>query len=287
MWKTFDGAVKSKVKVPKLDFSGLKHNKEFKDWYKYSIKLEKSIRALRVKIKWLETDIEDWNSKNSNLRKQNSNLYALNWKLVKNIKMLKKKVVEVKEKYNRKVKRAQQMGINNLEMTLPRYETELTDDYRQETIDKDFDDFNSNDSYDPEKRSSSINNYKEFMQTNYSVGDQNSNTYEGKCHQKDSSKYILEQNDYWDTNESPVGIKKYWSLNNPSTKTTNSTGLKSPIEESNKPDFNATIKYPDRSYKRAGLMTKIASSEERIPLGNKKKVSKKIIEERLTRQNST
>lgn len=287
MWKTFDGTTKSKVQVPKLDFSGLKHNKEFKDWYKYSIKLEKSIRALRNKIKWLETDIDDWNNKNSNLRKQNSNLYSLNCKLVKNVKILKKKIIEVKEKYNRKVKRAQQMGINNLEMTMPRFETDLTYDYRQETAEKDFDDFNSNDSYDPEKRTSSINNYKEFIQMNGTMTDQNSNPDEKKFHHKEISNYILEQNDYWNTQESPVGVKKYWSVNNSSCKPTNSSGLKSPIEDQNKIDFNSTIKYPERSYKRTGLMTKITASEERIPIGNKKKVSKKIVEERLSRQNST
>jgi hypothetical protein len=43
--------------VPKLDFSGLKHNKEFKDWYKYSIMLEKSVKSLRSRIKVLEEDL--------------------------------------------------------------------------------------------------------------------------------------------------------------------------------------------------------------------------------------
>jgi hypothetical protein len=113
------------------------------------------------------------------------------------VKVLKKKIVEVKEKYNRKVKRAQQMGINNLEMTLPRFETDLTYDYRQDTGDKDFDDFNSNDSYDPDKRTSSMNNYKEFMQqTHGSLADKNLNFEEKKHHHKEISNYILEQNDY-------------------------------------------------------------------------------------------
>lgn len=66
--------------VPKLDFSGLKHNKEFKDWYKYSTKLETSVKSLRARIKVLEDDIEECNSKNHKLRGQNSNLYMLNKK---------------------------------------------------------------------------------------------------------------------------------------------------------------------------------------------------------------
>ena len=147
--KTLD--MSKKVAVPKLDFSGLRHNKEFKDWYKYSIKLEKSIKALRIRIKTLETDMEEWNNKNSHLRKQNTNLYSLNAKLLNNIKALKKKNIDIKEKYNRRVKRARQIGVSALEMTMPRFDTDYTDMDRQDTLDKDFGDFDSNDSYDPDK----------------------------------------------------------------------------------------------------------------------------------------
>lgn len=185
---------RNKVAVPKLDFSGLKHNKEFKDWYKYSIKLEKSIKALREKIKCLETDSEECNNKNTTLRKQNANLYSLNCKLVKNVKMLSRKIVEVKEKYNRRVKRARQFGVNALEMTMPKFETEFSEDYRQDTMDKEFDDFNSNDSYDMEKRGNSINTYKEFMQMNYSTDP--AEIQNEKSKQAKENDYILEQSDY-------------------------------------------------------------------------------------------
>lgn len=99
MSKTFDLGQK-KANVPKLDFSSLKHNKEFKDWYKYSIKLETSVKSLRARIKVLEDDLEDCNNKNQNLRKQNANLYSLNKKLMVNIKDLKQKIVDTKERYN-------------------------------------------------------------------------------------------------------------------------------------------------------------------------------------------
>jgi hypothetical protein len=57
MTKTFSaGITNKKMKVPKLDFSVLKHNKEFKDWYSYSKMLERSIVALQQKIKNIESD---------------------------------------------------------------------------------------------------------------------------------------------------------------------------------------------------------------------------------------
>lgn len=149
-----------KAAVPKLDFSGLKHNKEFKDWYKYSIKLEKSIRALRIKIKDLEDDLADCTNKNQALRKQNANLYSLNKKMVSHTKSLKKKIVEIKERYNKKIQKAQKFGINALEMTIPRFDTEMTQDFRHDSINDDFDDFNSNDSYDPDRPKSNIQAYK-------------------------------------------------------------------------------------------------------------------------------
>lgn len=146
MSKTFDLGQK-KANVPKLDFSSLKHNKEFKDWYKYSIKLETSVKSLRARIKVLEDDLEDCNNKNQNLRKQNANLYSLNKKLMVNIKDLKQKIVDTKERYNWRVRRAQQYGVNELEMTLPRFETEGDNEYRQITDDVDFEDYRSTESY--------------------------------------------------------------------------------------------------------------------------------------------
>jgi hypothetical protein len=162
MTKTFSaGITHKKMKVPKLDFSVLKHNKEFKDWYSYSKMLEKSIIALQQKIKNLESDSQSCTEKNLALRAQNANLYKLNKKLVVNIKMLKKKIVEVKEKYNKRVQKAQKFGINNLEMTLPRFETEHTYDYGGDSFEKDayIDDFNSQDSYGPEILTQDIRAY--------------------------------------------------------------------------------------------------------------------------------
>ena len=54
---------KKKKAVPKLDFSTLKHNKEFKDWYKYAIKLEKSIKDMRARMKTYEAEMDDCREK--------------------------------------------------------------------------------------------------------------------------------------------------------------------------------------------------------------------------------
>lgn len=45
-----------KNKVPNLDFSKLKHVKEFKDWYSYAKKLEEAIRLLREKMSVTESE---------------------------------------------------------------------------------------------------------------------------------------------------------------------------------------------------------------------------------------
>lgn len=42
--------------MPGLDFSNLKHVKDFKDWYAYAKKLEDAIALLNLKINTLETD---------------------------------------------------------------------------------------------------------------------------------------------------------------------------------------------------------------------------------------
>ena len=41
-------------RVPGLDFSNLKHVKEYKDWYAYAKKLEDALSLLRYRIKELE-----------------------------------------------------------------------------------------------------------------------------------------------------------------------------------------------------------------------------------------
>lgn len=131
MYKTFSQDIrKKKMKiVPQLDFSNLKNIREFKNWYKYSLILEENIKELQHKIKWIAEDMEEGNRKNSHLRKQNSNLYILNKKLVLTVKKLKKKIVEVKGKYNQRVRKAQKYGVDALETTISRFDTELTSDY--------------------------------------------------------------------------------------------------------------------------------------------------------------
>lgn len=46
-----------KLGMPSLDLSGLKNNREYKDWYGYSQKLENAINLLREKNDSLENSI--------------------------------------------------------------------------------------------------------------------------------------------------------------------------------------------------------------------------------------
>lgn len=55
--------LKQKSKVPGLDFSNLKQVKDYKDWYSYSKKLEDAIRLLRERIKHLESENDDLETK--------------------------------------------------------------------------------------------------------------------------------------------------------------------------------------------------------------------------------
>jgi hypothetical protein len=50
-------------KVPGLDFSNLKHVKEYKDWYVYAKKLEDALSLLRKRIKDLEEENDELTTK--------------------------------------------------------------------------------------------------------------------------------------------------------------------------------------------------------------------------------
>ncbi len=50
-------------KVPGLDFSNLKHVKDYKDWYAYAKKLEDALTLLRQRIAQLETENEELKDK--------------------------------------------------------------------------------------------------------------------------------------------------------------------------------------------------------------------------------
>lgn len=50
-------------KVPGLDFSNLKHVKDYKDWYAYAKKLEDALTLLRQRIAQLETENEELEDK--------------------------------------------------------------------------------------------------------------------------------------------------------------------------------------------------------------------------------
>ena len=68
--KTFDLGNKPIV-IPVLDLRKLKQVKAYKDWYGYVQKLEHSIKLLRDKIKKLEEERVDFNTKINKLKSQN------------------------------------------------------------------------------------------------------------------------------------------------------------------------------------------------------------------------
>lgn len=43
--------------MPKLDLSVIKPVREFRDWYSYAIKLEESVKFLRIRVKQLEDNL--------------------------------------------------------------------------------------------------------------------------------------------------------------------------------------------------------------------------------------
>ena len=49
--------------MPKLNLGGLKQNVEYRDWYQYALKLEDSVKFLRQRVKSIEDDLENVNSK--------------------------------------------------------------------------------------------------------------------------------------------------------------------------------------------------------------------------------
>ena len=69
LWKTFDLGTKPVV-IPVLDFRKLKQVKAYKDWYGYVQKLEHSVKLLRDKIKKLEEERVDFNTKINKLKAQ-------------------------------------------------------------------------------------------------------------------------------------------------------------------------------------------------------------------------
>jgi hypothetical protein len=78
---TLGGGQRSKSqirRVPGLDFSNLKHVKDYKDWYAYAKKLEDALSLLRQSIKSLEDEnaqlkeqVEELNNKCENTIKFN------------------------------------------------------------------------------------------------------------------------------------------------------------------------------------------------------------------------
>jgi seryl-tRNA(Sec) selenium transferase len=122
------------------------------------------------------------------------NLYQLNGKLVRNIKSLRKKIIEIKEKYNKRIRKAQKFGINALEMTLPRFDTELTDEERNDgDILRAIEGYNSNDSYDQERPPSKVRAYRDAYGSKMQI------TENDEGHPLNTAPdYAYEENAYYD-----------------------------------------------------------------------------------------
>lgn len=250
---------KSLNKVPKLDFSTLKHNKEFKDWYKYATKLELSVKSLRKKIKTFETEMDECSKKNLQLRKQNSNLYALNKKLMLHTKSLKKKIVEIKDRYN-KNKERRKFGLDTLEMTMPRFDTEITYDYSREDFPKEYlDDFNSNDSYEDPTTKKQISAYKNFNKSKTLIID------EGERRGYVQTEMVLGCNDSIEPDELTSGksnknSQKKSSKRIPGISKQAITDYQNTESDLGSKPEDSGIMRPNLGYRKKGLITKVRNS---------------------------
>ena len=219
--------------------------------------------------------MDEWNKKNAHLRKQNNNLYILNKKLVLTSKNLKKKIVELKERYNRRIKRAQKYGVDVLEMTIPRWDTDMTYDYSKDEFGREYiDDFNSNDSYELGKTNTHVVAYKNSGKSRTLLID------EGDDRRRLQTDFDLKHNDYHEFEE--LTSDKINSLSKKSSQrkdkslngTLQSKTIHNPLNEEIKEEFG--VKKPNFSFKKKGLITKVhLNNEARDLLAGRRKVIKK------------
>ncbi|CDW73599.1 UNKNOWN [Stylonychia lemnae] len=104
--------------VPKLDFKRLKKVQEFKDWYTYASKLEDSVKYLRQRIKQIEEDNSQLNTKYRKEQAAKENLFGLNEKLNKALKRANLKIAEVKDKYIQKFSKKCYYCNNDMEISM-------------------------------------------------------------------------------------------------------------------------------------------------------------------------
>jgi len=69
MWRSPNGTIRNILggtvfrepiickNVPKLDLSSIKPVREYRDWYSYAMKLEESVKFLRIRVKNLEDNL--------------------------------------------------------------------------------------------------------------------------------------------------------------------------------------------------------------------------------------
>ena len=78
------GPKRSKSPVPGLDFSNLKHVKDYKDWYAYAKKLEDAVTLLNQRIKLLEDENQELKDAVSSLQTRMDALTTENKQLLSN-----------------------------------------------------------------------------------------------------------------------------------------------------------------------------------------------------------
>ena len=151
------------------------------------------------------------------------------------------------------MKRAQQFGVNALEMTLPRFETDGNEDYRHSTY-EDFADYNSNDSYNmkDEGPNNNQNNFKtdSILETNdYSFVDP---TNKGKKSKKRLQTEILEVDQFSGAKESVQEEPKLLSHSSNKVATSISV-LGRPVRELDTDNFG--LSKPDKSKPKTNWFT--------------------------------
>ena len=104
--------------VPKLDFKQLKKVQEYRDWYAYAVKLEDSVKFLRIRVKQLEDDNILLNDKFRKEHQQKQSLFVLNEKVNRALKRANVKIAEVKDKYRNKVAQKCYYCNNDLELQM-------------------------------------------------------------------------------------------------------------------------------------------------------------------------
>lgn len=161
-------------------------------------------------------------------------------------------------------------------MTIPRFDTEGTfDNYKDEYVKDYIDDFNSNDSYDPDKPQNNVVAYRNFNKSKTLLID------DDHLNGRVQTEYVLEQKNYNDTEDLLSG--KASNLSKKSSQRKDASPLvkyvvqkteETPEKETREDPFK--IPRPMTSYKKKGMITKVNINDEgRDLLAGRRKLMKR------------